>query len=224
MKIVNREWQRSIELKENIIHTIILENKQYFRECVRSLKLQHQGDEGLFIFSDGLKEISLAKYSYIITDLFNLDINNKKILTKIYTELMKYAVENCIELNTIQTHLLNYYENLIHSSSLELEYRDEFDIMGMLKLADFKINLISNNDLEKLIKYLKVLVELCGIKVIFIVGLHMHYTENEIKQLYKELCINKINIINIENRQYKNLSTVDYTEKVYIFDEENCEI
>ncbi|AME09907.1 MULTISPECIES: type II-A CRISPR-associated protein Csn2 [Gemella] len=224
MKIVNREWQRSIELKENIINTIILENKQYFRECVRSLKLQHQGDEGLFIFSDGLKEISLAKYSYLITDLFNLDINNKKILTKIYTELMKYAVENYIELNTIQTNLLNYYENLIHSSSLELEYRDELDIMGMLKLADFKINLISNNDLEKLIKYLKVLVELCGIKVIFIVGLHIYYTENEIKQLYKELCINKIKIINIENQQYKNLSTVDYTEKVYIFDEENCEI
>ena len=27
MKIINREWQRQIELEENVIHTLILENK-----------------------------------------------------------------------------------------------------------------------------------------------------------------------------------------------------
>ncbi len=27
MKIINREWQRQIELEENVIHTLILENR-----------------------------------------------------------------------------------------------------------------------------------------------------------------------------------------------------
>ena len=50
------------------------------------------------------------------------------------------------------------------------------------------------------------------------------YTEKEIKEIYKEVCVNKINIINIEYRQFDNLSDENYIEKVYIFDKDNCEI
>ena len=35
---------------------------------------------------------------------------------------------------------------------------------------------------------------------------------------------NKINIINIEYQQFKNLSNENYKEIVYIFDGDNCEI
>lgn len=68
------------------------------------------------------------------------------------------------------------------------------------------------------------LVELCNIKVIFIVGLYRVFSVEEVEKIYKEVCLNKINIINIES-EYQNIKKSDcYNEKVYIFDQDNCEI
>ena len=52
MKIINREWHRQIELKENVIHTLILENKVYYREIILELLKQHKGLEGNFVLSE----------------------------------------------------------------------------------------------------------------------------------------------------------------------------
>ena len=56
------------------------------------------------------------------------------------------------------------------------------------------------------------------------VGLHNVFTTDEIKDIYKEICLNKINIINIEYQQFENISSENYREVVYIFDKDNCEI
>ena len=95
---------------------------------------------------------------------------------------------------------------------------------SLLKLGDFKVHVENDDILEKYIKFLKILTELCGYKIIFVVGLHTVFTQEEIIEIYKEVCLNKINIINIEYQQFNNLSNENYKEIVYIFDEDNCEI
>lgn len=95
---------------------------------------------------------------------------------------------------------------------------------SLLKLGDFKVYVENDDILEKFIKFLKVLTELCGCKIIFVVGLHTVFTQEEIIEIYKEVCLNKINIINIEYQQSNNLSNENYKEIVYIFDKDNCEI
>lgn len=82
MKIINREWHRQIELKENVIHTLVFENKLYYREIILELLRQHKGLEGGFVLSEKNKEIAFDKNSYFISDLFNIDINNKKNFDK----------------------------------------------------------------------------------------------------------------------------------------------
>ena len=97
-------------------------------------------------------------------------------------------------------------------------------MLSLLKLGDFKVHVENDDILEKYIKFLKVLTELCGCKIIFVVWLHNVFRENEIIEIYKEVWLNKINIINIEYQQFKNLSNENYKEIVYIFDGDNCEI
>lgn len=121
MKIINREWQRQIELKENVIHTLILENKVYYREIILELLRQHKGLEGNFILSEKNKEISFDKHSYFISDLFNMDINSKKVLSKVYTTLQKQIEEDIVEYNQLISFIKNYFENLIFKNRLDLE-------------------------------------------------------------------------------------------------------
>ena len=224
MKIINKNWQRKIEIEENTIYTLVFENKKYYRENIKELIRQHKGNEGNFIYSNDNKEISFEKSSYIITDIFNIEINSKKILTKIYNSLLKQIIDDTVEYNEITTHIRAYFEKLIFNSLFEVEQGEEIDINSFLKLGDFRIHIEEDDILEKFIKFLKALVQLCGINIIFIVGLHNVFTDEEIKEIYKEVCINKISIINIEYQQFDNISDENYIEKVYIFDRDNCEI
>ena len=224
MKIINNNWQRQIVLEDNLIHTIIFENKKYYRENILELIRQHKGYEGSFILSKNNKEVSFDKNSYFISDLFNIDINNKKIITKIYGELLKNVVDDIVEYNRIISYIREYFETLVFNNNIDLEYNDEIEVNSLLKLGDFKIQFEESNYLEKLIKFLKVLVELCNIKVIFIVGLYRVFSVKEVEKIYKEVCLNKINIIHIESEQQNIKKSDYYNELVYIFDQDNCEI
>ena len=224
MKIINKNWQRKIEIEDNIIYTLVFENKKYYRENIIELISQYKGNEGSYILSNDNKEISFDKNSYIITDIFNIDINNKKVLTKIYSSLLKEIVEDISSYNELTTNIRVYFEKLIFNSSLEIEQGEEIDMSSLLKLGDFKIHVENDDILEKFLKFLKVLSELCSYKIIFVVGLHTVFTQDEIIEIYKEVCLNKINIINIEYQQFNNLSNENYKEIVYIFDGDNCEI
>ena len=224
MKIINKNWQRKIEIEDNVIYTLVFENKKYYRENIIELINQHKGNEGSYILSNDNKEISFDKNSYIIIDIFSIDINHKKVLTKIYSSLLKEIVEDITNYNELSTNIRAYFEKLIFNSSLEIEQSEELDMLSLLKLGNFKIHVENDDILEKFIKFLKVLTELYGCKIVFIIGLHSVFTLDEIKEIYKELCLNKINIINIEYKQFKNLSNENYKEIVYIFDVDNCEI
>lgn len=224
MKIINKNWQRKIEIEDNIIYTLVFENKKYYRENIIELINQHKGNEGSYILSNDNKEISFDKNSYIITDIFNIDINNKKVLSKIYSSLLKEIVDDISSYNELSTNIKAYFEKLIFNSSLEIDQGEEIDMSSLLKLGDFRVHVENDDILEKFVKFLKVLSELCGYKIIFVVGLHTVFTQDEIIEIYKEVCLNKINIINIEYQQFNNLSTKNYREIVYIFDKDNCEI
>ena len=224
MKIINKNWQRKIEIEDNIIYTLVFENKKYYRENIIELINQNKGNEGSYILSNDNKEISFDKNSYIITDIFNIDINNKKVLTKIYSLLLKEIVEDISSYNELSTNIRVYFEKLIFNSFLEIEQGEEIDMCSLLKLGDFKIHVEQDDILEKFVKFLKVLSELCSYKIIFVVGLHTVFTQDEIIEIYKEVCLNKINIINIEYQQFNNLSNENYKAIVYIFDGDNCEI
>lgn len=224
MKIINKNWQRKIEVEDNVIYTLVFENKKYYRENIIELINQHKGNEGSYILSNDNKEISFDKNSYIITDIFNIDINNKKVLSKIYSSLLKEIVEDISNYNELSTNIRVYFEKLIFNSSLEIEQGEEIDMSSLLKLGNFKIHVENNDILEKFVKFLKVLTELCGCKIIFVVGLHNIFTKGEIIKIYKEACLNKINIINIEYQEFNNLSNENYKEIAYIFDKDNCEI
>jgi CRISPR-associated protein, csn2 family len=224
MKIINKNWQRKIKIEDNIIYTLVFENKKYYRENIIELINQYKGNEGSYILSNDNKEISFDKNSFIITDIFNIDINSKRVLTKIYNLLLKEIVEDISSYNELSTNIRLYFEKLIFNSSLEIEQGEEIDMSSLLKLGDFKLYVEQDDILEKFVKFLKVLTELWGCKIIFVVGLHTVFTQDEIIEIYKEVCLNKINIINIEYQQFNNLSNENYRERVYIFDKDNCEI
>ena len=180
MKLLHKDWRREIELEENVISTIVIENKKSYRYYLDEIRNMVMGESGDFILLEKSKEINFSKNTYLVTDFFNLDINNKKIVTKLYDELLNITNEDYIQLMEEQSRLLLFFEDLIQKSKYQINKKDEIDTISLLKLGGFHID-IEGDFLEKISKFFELLVEMCGIKVIITIGLQTILTENEFK-------------------------------------------
>lgn len=224
MKLLNKNWQQTIEIKENIINIIIIENQLYFRQITLELIEQLADKNNTFsLIKDG-KTLNFTKNCTVIFDTFNLEINNKKIINAILTNLQKIAQENYEETLKIKHNLNQYFNDLSCQSEYNLKFDDEPDILNILKIANFKIDIDNENFLEKFLTYLKTLSHIANFKLIIILNSRIYFSEQELMEIYKFSINNKINILNIEYSLENKYSKLSDFEKIIIFDKDCCEL
>lgn len=224
MRLVHKNWEQQVEFKENIVNTIVIENKNYFRELV--LELFNSDDLELNNFSLLLeaKNLELSKNIIIINDVFNYELNNKKVTAKILTNLQNIAIENYEYTLEIKNRLVQYFSELSYQSDYNLDFEADIDISNLLKLGNFKVDSDYDSFLEKFLVYLKTLAHIADYKVIVILNSRLYFSEDELKQIYHYATVNKINILNLEYYIQGNYNKIADYEKIIIFDKDLCEL
>lgn len=76
-----------IELEENKILVLTIENTEEYVKFLSELNLQSEGEVGTITLSSDGKELNFNKTAEIIFNPFVLDMNNKKIITKLYQNI-----------------------------------------------------------------------------------------------------------------------------------------
>ena len=111
MKFIYGERELTLEFRENEVQVITIENREYFSAFLQNLYNQSQGSEGDIILSEGEKILSLNKVAEIVWNPFSVDINNKKILGKLFQKLKTVSMEEqyaeICELNAKVVHYLD---------------------------------------------------------------------------------------------------------------------
>ena len=80
MRIVHKDISNPIIINENKINILVLENKKFFIDKINELINQINGDYGdYFLFDLNDEELLISKNCEILTDLFSLDFDSKKI-------------------------------------------------------------------------------------------------------------------------------------------------
>lgn len=110
--------------------------------------------------------------------------------------------------------------DLEDSANYAVQFSDRLDIVGLLKAMDVKYEEIEEALLEHLIRYIKFVVELLGVKLIIFVNLRSYLSDRQFRKLIQEIKYQEIKVLFIENQ-----------EKVcieggmrYIIDKDGCEI
>ena len=84
MRIVHKDISNPIIINENKINILVLENKKFFIDKINELINQINGDYGdYFLFDLNDEELLISKNCEILTDLFSLDFDSKKIKSAI---------------------------------------------------------------------------------------------------------------------------------------------
>ena len=204
-------------LNDSQIGVIEINDIKLYRHILEIINNKVEGiyNNELFILSDKYEEIDFKNNVYLLNDIFNIDINSKKIVNKIYNLINSSYddEEKLIFSNKIQ----EVKNNLIYKTNefpFTFSINNDISILDMLKLFNFKVDYSTYTTLlEKIELLIDVLVNLNISRILIIPNLKMYLTNDELIYLYKYSLYNNITIITIE-RYCEN--SIDYEKKLLI--------
>ena len=100
-----------------------------------------------------------------------------------------------------------------------VKYKEEWNVMELLKTCNVELDVESDNVCEKLFHYIKLMNQVCGISIFITVNLKQYLSEEQIIELYKLVGYSKIQLVLIEfNMCGEKLECED----VYVLDKDKC--
>lgn len=219
MKLINNEYQLNIDLLENMINVLIIENNDIFSSLVYDLWTQCNGNEGSWMLVDNIKQLTLSKNLICIINPFQINLNEKRIITDLYHEIKLISDESLIlDESKLNTEIIDFLDKVISLVPYSIAYKSEFDFVNLMKIYDLKIDDCYETLLEKIVEYIKLMNRVCHINIVVFVGIKQYLNSNEILYLYEFSMYEKVHLILIENHQYELLNF----EKLSIIDKDLC--
>lgn len=213
-------YENKIEFEQGYVNIVEISNKQTFANLVsefNELCNNKEYETNIITLHGNDNEIlQFAKEAEIVIDIFNLDLNSKKIMTKLYNKI-ESNIEN---IEQIDEQIIKL-KQLIFSNVQELPFSfnisTEIKMSSLLKLYDIKINENMYIDLkEKLTIIVDIISELELAQILIIPNLKSYLIDEELIELYKYTMYKDLKLIIIDNILDKNI--LKYEKKMQIGD------
>lgn len=217
MKLKLNGFENEIEFEEETVNVISVNNVECFRNIISSINSKILGEEinEVFLLNDEKEELDMNKEVLMVLDVFNIDYNSKKILSKIY-ELIegKIVMNQDFEIDNKIFELRNYIIEEINELPFEFIMKDEIKIMDILKMYSLKIDSDNYNKLTEKIEFLIDIISTLKIaKILIIPNMKLFLTDEEVVEVYKYSLYNNVNLLIIERNDRKKLK---YEKKLVI--------
>lgn len=222
MKLVYTELHNSMDIKPGQPCEWIIESPQFFTEVVKGLLNQKNGMEGKFTLSDADKILDVSKNIEIVVNPLAVDINDKRIINKLYMQLteMAYSESFYVKTQEIVKKIYEYMFELEHESSHILSVSEEMDLNMLFKAAGIKYEVFGDDFLDTICRYMKIVREVLGIKLIVCVNLRSYLTDEQMNMLIDDINYGELGLLLIENQERSCLRNV----RRCIIDKDLCEI
>ena len=164
----------------------------------------------------------MDKEMYLLTDVFNIEFNDKKIINKIYNILVQNIKNRQdYELDNMALKIRNYLIEEINELPFEFNMDSEIDILDLLKVFKVKIDTTSYTTVVEKIEFIiNIISTLSLAEILVIPNLKTYLAEEELLEIYKYSIYNNIKLLILENKCSEKL--LKYEQKNIIdenFDE-----
>jgi len=205
MKLTCNRYTSQIDFDKNTKYILVVENAKEFRKICSELFGESNGvGESDFVFSNNGQIMSMQKYILLLYDFLGLDINNKKILNEVASQveekLQTYDfVEKLCQINKL---ILEINDKVLEDFDFKVSYDEEFGIDKLIKISNYRIQ-GESDILEKLLAYIKIYSSLKPIKTIILIGVMQYLSFDELYLLAKNIEYLGLNLLLIERQDYK---------------------
>ena len=153
--IAYKYLSKPINLKNGVYH-LVIENKSLFRKTLTALS-EKDGDDW-FVISENFNPMDLNKTSFFADNALLFEMNNKKLMTKIYSDLTQRANEVLYEeMMRLRSAILNFAEKLSFEFDFDYIYDGDIDASDIIKMLNFKVRNESEEHGESLMLFFSLL-------------------------------------------------------------------
>lgn len=218
MKLVNSKYGLDIEFIENSVNVLVLENPMFMSDVIQDIISQENGMDGNFVLSDE-QNIKFEKDVMLITDPFHIDFNNKKIMNKLYSQLVDISKDLVEEYNDINKTIVEVLEKISDGINYNcINYNLEFDWKELYKLYNVRIEERYESLEEKLVEYMKILSGIMKPKLVIFLNLKTYLGQEHMEDLVLSSFYNKVPLLLIESNEGYKLKN----ERKFIIDKDRC--
>ena len=209
-------------LDDNVVTEWVIEAPEEFTRYVQELYMQCEGAAGDFVLSDGEKELGIAKNVEFLDSVLDLDVNERKILGKLYADLeqLAYSEKFVVRTQEMIQYLRTYIFELEQETDFMLDVDNGVDMSAIFKGNGVKLETVETGILEKIVHYIKVVRLLLKKQVFVFVNVRSYLTVRQVEQLIKEAAYQEVQILLIENVMRDCVNS----ERRCIIDSDKCEI
>ena len=140
-----------IELRSEKVSVLVVEEPVLLREMLIELSQEMQGELGGYILSKDFEPIPMGKSVNYIPNPLDINCNEKKILGKVYQNIVS---EDRINNSLLKENYMQAYTNFLTDICLygpvPLTFDTSINIMDILKMARVEVDQKSNTYLENL--------------------------------------------------------------------------
>ena len=221
MKITNENWGFQIDIEKSPVNILVIESPSALREMISDIIRQCDGEEGSMVLSEDGEPLTFKNVELVI-DPFSVDINNRKILNKLYDRIEKILVEsdNFIQFQEVKSEIERLLESVSNQYEYPLIWQDSYPADDILKLVELKLNIETVSLEERIMTYIDVMNDLCGTKLFVFVNVMDYIEEETFCDMVRELEYQETGVIFIESREKYSLGNM----KTWIIDKNLCEI
>lgn len=170
----------------------------------------------LILLENG-KRLEVSKNILVINDFFNLDINSNKIIKALYNDIeLEYNVEyGEDDLRKKLEEILSNLKEILLEYDFELEFKQELKLSELLKTLGLKFNQYYYDEpFTNLLCILDLISMFHICKILVLINVKVHFTEEELKELYKSALQRNIKLLIIESSSNNNI--LEYENKLFI--------
>lgn len=164
MKLVHPDWEKQIELKGEGVPLISIEDPATLYGALSEMKKEGSLGVGRFVLSEGEKILDMRKRFLLILHPWDMDMNDRKIITKLVSQMAGTAQGEQFFQKTgrLGNELVSWMEEVTSEIPLPIAYDLDIDWEGLIK--SFHIHLDDGGLMleERMISFMKIWSHFCG--------------------------------------------------------------
>lgn len=196
-------FENDIAISDEYVRVLEIEDKALFINIVQSINslCYNQDSDEYILLLDGNKQLSFSKDAYFIFDVLNIDFNDRKILSKLYSTIKTniYLDDDIRQkLEKYHAEMFNLVDSTLLDYPFEFTFKPELVIEDLLKLYGIRLINEGQSFVDKVFYLIDLISILDLCEVLIFCNIKLFFTKNQLEEIYKYIIHNQLNVLLLE--------------------------
>ncbi len=220
IQLINPLLSSKFNIDFSKINVLVIENPKFMASIVNDIKLFLEKNDTETRFVENGDFCKAIDKFYFITDLFNLDFNNRVLQNCLTKKIVNTLNGYEYQINEIYENAFRILSKCLVNLNLSVDINPCLEKQTFVKMFSPTIQNYYDNLLEKLVEFVNVLVELLDLKCLIVLNLQEYLSIEECQQFYNHCMCREVSVLTLQSRKKYNFEN----EQIILIDDDLCEI